>query len=110
MQRQGILLAHLALLAAHTGRQERAQTLIDGQTEPMTDAARLRVSICELQLQIGLKTSAASELRAPVLLRESFSRKSWRAAATQVKGISKRRPFEEGDRSAPRPRARAGSF
>jgi DNA-binding winged helix-turn-helix (wHTH) protein len=110
MQRRGILLAHLALVAAHAGRQERAETLIKelaGQSErwPMPsiralaneasailfkrsgapeealrhlhiarqlwtsvearlEAARLRLVICELQIELGQRTSAISELRA----------------------------------------------
>ena len=110
LQRQGILLAHLALVAAHTGRHERAQDLINqladqGERWPMPSiraltneaaavlakrsgapaealrrlhlarqlwtsielrlhATRLRIAICDLQLELGQKTSAMSELRA----------------------------------------------
>ncbi len=110
LQRQGMLLAHLALVAAHTGRLERAQALIDdlaGQAarwptpsiraltneassllaqkrgdrqaalrhlhlarqlwtsiESQCHAARLRLAIAALQLELGDWRGAASEIRA----------------------------------------------
>jgi DNA-binding winged helix-turn-helix (wHTH) protein len=110
LQRQGILLAHLAVVAAHAGRHERAQSLIDdlsGQEErwPMPsiraltneasallardrgdpneaqrrlhlarqlwtsidsrlNAARLRLQIAALQLDLGDRSGAATEIRA----------------------------------------------
>jgi tetratricopeptide (TPR) repeat protein len=110
LQRQGMLLAHLALVAAHAGRFERAQALIDdlaGQDErwPMAsiraltneasaslvrqrgdsnealrrlhlarqlwtsidsrlNAARLRLQIAALQLDLGDRSGAATEIRA----------------------------------------------
>ena len=110
LQRQGILLAHLALVAAHAGRQERAQALITdlaGQAErwPMAsiraltneasavlarqrgavgealrhlhlarqlwtsinsrlNAARVRLAIAALQLELGDGRGASTELRA----------------------------------------------
>jgi hypothetical protein len=109
LQRQGMLLAHLALVAAHAGKHERAQSLIDdvaGQAKrwPMPsiraltneatallargrgetnvalrhlhlarqlwtsidcrlNAARLRMQIAALQLALGEKTGASTELR-----------------------------------------------
>jgi hypothetical protein len=110
LQRQGMLLAHLALAAAHAGRYEKAQALIDdlaGQAErwPMPsiraltneasaylekacgnsnealrrlhlarqlwtsigsrlNAARLRLQIATLQLDLGDRRGAATEVRA----------------------------------------------
>ena len=110
LQRQGMLLAHLALVAAHAGRHERAQALIDdlaGQAErwPMPSiraltneasallaqqrgdlhealrrlylarqlwtsidsrlhAARLRLQIAALQLDLGDRRGAMTEVRA----------------------------------------------
>ncbi len=110
LQRQGMLLAHLALVAVHAGRLERAQALIDdlaGQTErwPMPSiraltneassllaqkrgeqdtalrhlhlarqlwtslesrfhAARLRLQIATLQIDLGDSRGAETELRA----------------------------------------------
>jgi len=126
LQRQGILLAHLALLAAHTGRNERAQDLINQLADqrerwPMPSiraltneaaavlakrsgaleealrrlhlarqlwtsiesrlhATRLRLAICELQLEVGQMKSAMSELRAAcVASKELESEKLLRA-------------------------------
>lgn len=110
LQRQGMLLAHLALVAAHAGKQEKAQALIDdlaGQAErwPMPsiraltneasaliflkrgdsnealrrlhlarqlwtsidsriNAARLRLQIASLQLDLGDRPGATTEMRA----------------------------------------------
>jgi DNA-binding winged helix-turn-helix (wHTH) protein len=110
LQRQGVLLAHLALVATHAGRPEKAQALIDdlaGQDErwPMPsiraltneasaalaqqrgdanaalrhlqlarqlwtsigsrlNAARLRLQIATLQLDVGDRSGAAAEVRA----------------------------------------------
>lgn len=110
LQRQGMLLAHLALVAAHAGKSEKAEALIDdlaGQSErwPMPsvraltneasaliflkrgdanealrrlhlarqlwtsidsriNAARLRLRIASLQLDMGDRPGAAAEMRA----------------------------------------------
>ena len=110
LQRQGILLAHLALVAAHTGRYEKAAALIDdlsGQDDrwPMPsiraltneasallarhrgdcnealrrlhlarqlwtsiesrlNAARLRLQIAAMQLELGDRSGAVREIRA----------------------------------------------
>lgn len=110
LQRQGMLLAHLALVAAHAGRHEKAQALIDdlaGQQDrwPMPsiraltneaaavlarkrgdgdealrrlhlarqlwtsidsrlNAARLRLQIADLQLELDDRNGAATEMRA----------------------------------------------
>jgi DNA-binding winged helix-turn-helix (wHTH) protein len=110
LQRQGMLLAHLALVAAHAGRHERAQALIEdlaGQEKrwPMPsiraltneasallaqkrgdaneasrrlhlarqlwtsidsrlNAARLRLQIAALQLDLGDRSGAGAEIRA----------------------------------------------
>jgi tetratricopeptide (TPR) repeat protein len=110
LQRQGMLLAHLALVAAHTGRHERAQSLVNDlvdqeQRWPMPsiraltneasaliardrgepnealrrlhlarqlwtsidsrlNAARLRLQIAALQLDMGDGSGASSEIRA----------------------------------------------
>jgi len=110
LQRQGMLLAHLALVAAQTDRHEKAQTLVDdlaGQATrwPMPSiraltneasaflakargdsqealrrlhlarqlwtsidsrlhAARLRLQIAALQLELGDRSGAATEMRA----------------------------------------------
>lgn len=109
LQRQGVLLAHLALVAAHAGRREKAEALIadlTGQPErwPMASiralvneasallarqrgdtgealrhlqlarqlwtsiesrlhAARLRLEIASLQVEIGNRSGAETELR-----------------------------------------------
>jgi DNA-binding winged helix-turn-helix (wHTH) protein len=147
LQRQGILLAHLALVAAHSGRHERAQDLINqladqGERWPMPSiraltneaaavlarrsgapeealrrlylarqlwtsiesrlhAARVRLSICDLQLELGQKTSAMSELRvACAASKELGSEKLLRAchsleARLQGEGVMK--PSSEAD-------------
>jgi len=110
LQRQGMLLAHLALVAAHAGRHAKAQALIDdlaGQQDrwPMPsiraltneaaavlarkrgdgnealrrlhlarqlwssidsrlNAAKLRLTVADLQLELGDKNGAATEMRA----------------------------------------------
>ena len=63
LQRQGILLAHLALVAAHAGRQERAQALITdlaGQAErwPM---ASIRALTNEASAVLARQRSAVGE-------------------------------------------------
>jgi DNA-binding winged helix-turn-helix (wHTH) protein len=110
LQRQGMLLAHLALVAAHAGRSEKAQALIDDLASqqdrwPMPsiraltneaaavlarkrgdgdealrrlhlarqlwtsidsrlNAAKLRLQVADLQLELGDKNGAATEMRA----------------------------------------------
>ena len=44
LQRQGILLAHLALVAVHAGHHEKAQTLIDDHQH---DTSHVRITIAE---------------------------------------------------------------
>jgi hypothetical protein len=121
LQRQGILLAHLALVAACTGRAERAQALIEdlaGQNErwPMPsiraltneasavlarrrgetnealrhlqlarqlwtsvdsrlNAARLRLEIANVQLDLGDRSGAAVEIRAAFVASEELESK-----------------------------------
>jgi DNA-binding winged helix-turn-helix (wHTH) protein len=118
LQRQGMLLAHLALVAAHAGRFEKAQAIIDdlaGQDErwPMAsiraltneasaslarqrgnshealqrlqlarqlwtsidsrlNAARLRLQIAALQLDLGDRSGAATEIRAALAAAEEL--------------------------------------
>jgi tetratricopeptide (TPR) repeat protein len=113
MQRQGMLLAHLALVAAHAGRHEKAQALIDDLASqhdrwPMPsiraltneaaavlahkrgdgeealrrlhlarqlwtsidsrlNAAKLRLQIADLQLELGDRSGAATEMRAALV-------------------------------------------
>jgi tetratricopeptide (TPR) repeat protein len=118
LQRQGMLLAHLALVAAHAGRQEKAQALIDdlagqGDRWPMPsihaltneaaaliflargdkdealrrlhlarqlwtsvdsriNAARLRLRIAELQLELDDRRGALAEIRAAGVVAEEL--------------------------------------
>ena len=118
LQRQGMLLAHLALVAAHAGRHEKAQSLIDdlaGQQDrwPMPsiraltneaaavlarkrgdgdealrrlhlarqlwtsidsrlNAAKLRLQIADLQLELGDKNGAATEMRVALAAAEEL--------------------------------------
>lgn len=114
LQRRGLLLAYLALVAAHAGRHERAQALIEDlagneQRWPMSsiraltneasavlarergkrddalrylhlarqlwtsadcrlNATRLRLKIADLQMELGDKAGAATELRAALAI------------------------------------------
>jgi DNA-binding winged helix-turn-helix (wHTH) protein len=118
LQRQGMLLAHLALVAAHAGRHEKAQSLINDlvdqeQRWPLPsiraltneasaliargrgesnealrrlhlarqlwtsidsrlNAARLRLEIAALQLDMGDESGASSEIRAAFTAAEEF--------------------------------------
>jgi len=126
LQRQGVLLAHLALVAAHAGRHERSQALIDdlaGQAErwPMPSiraltneaaaclaqrrgeteeaisrlhlarqlwtsiespfhAARLRLLVSELQLELNDASGAATELRVASLAADELESEKLRRA------------------------------
>jgi DNA-binding winged helix-turn-helix (wHTH) protein len=118
LQRQGMLLAHLALAAAHAGRHERAQSLINDLVDherrwPMPsiraltneasasiarargdshdalrrlhlarqlwtsidsrlNAARLRLQVAALQLDMGEASVASSEIRAALVTAEEL--------------------------------------
>jgi DNA-binding winged helix-turn-helix (wHTH) protein len=126
LQRQGILLAHLALAAVHAGRFERAETLVKDlagaperwpmpsiraltneasalltlwQGDPETalhllhlarqlwssidspiHAARLRLRIAELQLDMKDMNGAATEVRAALIAAEALDSKKLRQA------------------------------
>jgi DNA-binding winged helix-turn-helix (wHTH) protein len=134
LQRQGMLLAHLALVAAHAGRYEKAQALIGdlaGQEErwPMAsiraltneasallarergesndalrhlhlarqlwtsidsrlNAARLRLQVAALQLDLGDRSGAATEIRAAFAAAEELDsekiRKQCRALQSRL--------------------------
>lgn len=109
LQRQGILLAHLALVAAHAGRRQRAQALIDdlaGQTErwPMPSIRALtneasavlaqqrgepEEALRRLHLARQLWTSIDSRFHAARLRLQIAARQmelgDWRGASTEVR-------------------------
>jgi DNA-binding winged helix-turn-helix (wHTH) protein len=132
LQRQGILIAHLALVAAHTGRAEKAQALIgdlagQGERWPMPsiraltneasaslarhrgeastalrhlqlarqlwtsidsrlNAARLRVQIATVQVELGDHNGAAVELRAALAASEQLESRKLAAQCRQLQG------------------------
>jgi DNA-binding winged helix-turn-helix (wHTH) protein len=145
LQRQGMLLAHLALVAAHVGRLEKSQALIDdlaGQTErwPMPSvraltneasavlarkrgdleealrrlylarqlwtsidsrlhAARLRLQIAELQLDLDDYRGAATETRAACAAAEELASEKLRAAC---RALERRLAAQGSDGAVPK--------
>jgi tetratricopeptide (TPR) repeat protein len=133
LQRQGMLLAHLALVAAHAGHLERSQALIDdlaGQAErwPMPsiraltneasallaqkrgkreealrhlhlarqlwtsiesrfNAARLRLQIAALQLDLGDSRGAAAEVRAACAAGQILDSDKLKLACQAMRGL-----------------------
>ena len=75
LQRQGMLLAHLALVAAHAGRHEKAQALIDdlaGQEQALADAVHSGAD------QRGVGVARAQTRRADEALRHlHLARQLW---------------------------------